>query len=453
MSFIIYPLALVVTLAILITIHEFGHFWVARRVGVKVLRFSIGFGKPIWRKVDKYGTEFVVAAIPFGGYVRMLDEREGDVDPEERHRAFNTKPVGSRIAVVAAGPLFNFIFAVLAFFTMYTVGVPGTKPLLGQPTAESPAAMAGIEKGDLVISADGEPVKTMQSLTMVLLKAELDRAPLTLGVEDTLGQRRQRTLDFSDSEEPTPPNTPFSIAGLNPWPLPVVIGRVMPDSAAQTAGLQTNDHIIAIDQTPVDSWQQMATIIGDHPEQPLNLTIIRNNRQQTITITPQSVETPEGPTGRIGIGAAIPEDYREKIAVTLRYGPFDALGKALVETWDMSTFILEMMWKIITLQASAKNLGGPITIAQSAGDAASIGWLPFVHLLAIISISLGVLNLLPVPLLDGGHLLYYGIELVKGSPLSEPVQAIGQRIGIVLLGCLIVLALYNDLVRLFTRLM
>jgi len=450
-NFLLYPLALIVTLGILITVHEFGHFWVARRLGVKVLRFSIGFGRPLWlrrSKVDQ--TEFAVAAIPLGGYVRMLDEREGEVASHELERAFNRQPVGSRIAIVAAGPLFNFAFAILAYCLMFMIGVPGMRPLLEAPVPDSIAAEGGFQAGDVITAVDGRPTPTLSTVALALVEHGLDGEVVEIQVRDQAGQQRYRSLDLRDVQDFTEDGRLLDRVGLTPWRprLPPVIERVTSDGAAAQAGLQGGDRILAVDGQPVTEWQQWADYVRARPDQRLQAKIERAGQTMTLPVTPAAVASEQGEIGLIGAYAQVPEGLFEAQQVIVRYNPLHALGAGLSKTWEMSTFTLRMLGRMVIGQVSLENLSGPITIAQFAGQTASIGGIAFLSFLALVSISLGVLNLLPVPVLDGGHLLYYFIELVKGSPLSESMQQLGQRFGIVVLVMLMTVALVNDVARL-----
>lgn len=450
LSSVLYTFAFIATLGILITVHEFGHCWVARRLGVKVVRFSIGFGRPLWLRRSRLdGTEYVVAAIPLGGYVRMLDEREGPVADHELHRAFNRQAVGVRMAIVAAGPAFNWLFAILVYSLIFMIGVSGIRPLLDAPVPDSIAARGGFQPADLIIAVDDRPTPTLHAVSLALLERSMGEDVIQVQVQDESGQLRLRTLDLRGQQKLTEDSDLFTQLGLSLWPVPVVVGQVLEGKPGQRAGFLPGDRILALDAQPIKGWQQLVTYVQAHPGQTIEVSIERNGQQQTLQVIPEPVEGEQGKIGQIGIrDGPVPNDILAKLQVVVRYGPFQALTEGVTKTWDTSMLTLRMLGRMLIGQASLSNISGPITIAQFAGQAASSGLVPFLSVLALISISLAVLNLLPVPVLDGGHLLYYLIELVKGSPLSEVVQELGQRVGIALLVMLMGLALFNDLSRL-----
>lgn len=453
MSPVISLLALIVTLGVLITVHEFGHFWVARRLGVKVLRFSVGFGHPLWRRSGQDGVEYVIAAIPFGGYVRMLDEREGEVAPGEVHRAFNRQSVWTRIAIVAAGPIFNFAFAIGAYTLMFMIGVTGVRPLLGEPAPGSLAAAAGFQEGDLIVAVAEQPVRTLDEVMLALIDARLAGPDVQVQVQDQDQRFRYRIIDLQTLPGEAEDTGVLEQIGLSLWQprLPAVIAAIMPGGAAERAGLQSGDRILMADGRPVGDWQEWAGYVRERPGERLTVQVDRGGQPLSLEIVPDAVRTGEGVLGRIGASAQVPEAIAESLRIMLRYSPPRAFLEAVRKTWSMSVFTVRMLGRILIGKASLENISGPIAIAQFAGQSASIGAIAFLSFLALVSISLGVLNLLPVPVLDGGHLMYYFIEVVKGSPLSESLQQAGQRIGLVLLLILMGLALANDLARLLEQ--
>jgi len=445
-------LATLVALGVLVTIHEWGHFWVARRCGVKVLRFSVGFGRPIWMRTGRDGTEYAVAAIPLGGYVRMLDEREGEVPESLRDQAFNNKSVYQRIAIVAAGPLVNLIFAVFAYACLFLSGVNVVVPVIGQIVPGSPAAQASLPVEQEVLAVDGHQVQSWNEVNLRLASrvGESGDIEITVG-EPARGLARTYTLPINQWDVDLERESPLMAVGIEPWrpDVPPVIGQVLPEGAAAAAGLQPGDRILSVNGRPVDEWMALVAMIQAAPEQTLEIWIERAGREQRLQLTPARRELPDGAVqGYVGAGPE-PFELPAEMQRSLSYGPVGALMAGVEKTGQMIGLTLESIGKMIAGVISVKNLSGPITIAKVAGTSAASGLESFVSFLAYLSVSLGVLNLLPIPMLDGGHLLYYAVELVRGRPVSEQVQMLGLRIGMALLFSLMALAIVNDLARLF----
>lgn len=444
-------LAFILAIGVLVTVHEFGHFWVARRLGIKVLRFSIGFGRPLWKRTfGSDRSEFVVAALPLGGYVRMLDEREGEVAPEELPRAFNRQPVATRVAVVIAGPLFNFLFAIAAYWLMFVAGIPGLRPVVGDVVPGSLAAQAGFTAGEEIVAIQDTATPTWEAAVMALLDASLDeRAAISVRVRTPDGAERTLQAPLGQSADLLEQGGVLQNFGLEPWQLPAVLDAVVAGEAAQQAGLLRADRIIAADGTPIGGWNDWVDYVRARPEQTIRVEVLRNGATQVLDLVPRRVVEGGEPHGFIGASVYLPEDGQHAtMRVVVHHGPLQALPAALGKTWEVTTLTLRTLGKMLTGKASVKNLSGPISIARYAGESAAIGLTTFLAFLGIVSVSLGVLNLLPIPVLDGGHLLYYLVEAVKGSPLSEAAQLAGQKIGIFLLLMLMTVAFYNDLVRL-----
>ncbi|QOC23000.1 RIP metalloprotease RseP [Wenzhouxiangella sp. AB-CW3] len=445
---------LVVALGILITFHEFGHFWVARRCGVRVLRFSVGFGPALWSRTAGSGTEYRIAAIPLGGYVKMLDEREGPVPEHERHRAFNRQSLGQRTAIVAAGPVFNLIFALAAFWLMFVVGIPETRPVVGQTSGI--AAEAGLEEGDLIKQVGTRKTETWTHVLLGLIPPALDRRPTPLSLERPDGQHRDVMLELGQLGADFEEERALDHIGITPWQpdLAPLIGEVAPDTPAEQAGLRAGDRIVAIGGDSVSGWRDIARLIPEHgvdeSGQPREMTvdIERNGIRLEHRIQPDI----SGGRPVIGIQAGEPDAatqaLMERAFTILRHDPASALGEAFGETWRLTTATLGILGRMITGNASLSNLAGPITIAQMAHSSALLGFSRFLFFLGLISLSLAIINLLPIPMLDGGHLMYYLVELIKGSPVSEQAQIAGQYIGLMLVIALMSLAIFNDILRL-----
>jgi regulator of sigma E protease len=452
MDFIQSLTSFILALGVLITFHEFGHFWVARLCDVKILRFSVGFGRPIYRRLfGRDRSEFVIAILPLGGYVKMLDEREGTVLPAEAHRAFNNKSISRRFAIVVAGPVFNFIFAIMAYWLMYTVGITGLKPTIGDIENGSIAQQAGIEAGDEIISVDHQPTPTWSSVIDVFIERIVEEKQVNFVLKDARGNEKITRVDLSRiSIDDMAGGRLMSILGILPERpvIPAVIGEVVKGGAAQRAALQAGDKILAVDGVRVNDWLEWVEIIRKSPEKQLRIELQRDGAIITRELTPVTEVADGERIGRIGaiVDTSFQDDRSRTAIESYSLGP--ALVKATVKTLDMSIMTLRILGKMLVGKASVKNLSGPISIAQYAGHSAELGLVAFLSFLAIVSVSLGVLNLLPIPLLDGGHLLYYLIELFKGSPVSETVQVIGQQLGLAILLGLMGLAFYNDILRL-----
>ena len=451
MDFIHNILALIVTLGILITFHEFGHFWVARRCGVKVLRFSVGFGKPLFSWHDKQGTEYVIAALPLGGYVKMLDEREGKVPEELADQSFNRKSVGQRFAIVAAGPLANFLLAILAYWLIFVIGTQVPAPLVGKVESGSPAALAGLKQGDEILSVDGSSTPSWQEVGLRLLSRMGETTHITLNVQneqDSYQRELNLTLTnfLANQEQPDP----FGSLGISPWrpELAPVLGSIQASSAAQAAGLQPGDKVVGVNNLAISSWAALVKELQANPNKLINLTIEREGQHLPIAITPGvRVQGDGSEVGFIGAGVEAPE-WPAELLREQRFGPVDSLVRASQKTVEMSWLTLNSIGKMVTGLISPTNLSGPITIARVASDSARSGWESFISFLAYVSISLGILNLLPIPVLDGGHLLFYAVEAIRGKPVTEAVQEAATRVGVLMLGSLMLLAFYFDLMRL-----
>ena len=448
-------LAFLVTLGLLIVVHELGHYFIARWCGVKVLRFSVGFGKPIWsRRFGADATEWVIAAFPLGGYVKMLDEREGEVDPREVDRAFNRQPVGRRFAIVLAGPVANFLLAIVLYWVLFMHGVPGIKPVVGQTPENTPAAVAGFKPGDTITRIGDDAVQTWQDARWILLQHAVKKNRVLVATRSQSGEMAERELDLSRLTAADLDSDFLRTLGLarQQPALPPVIGNLVAGGVAERAGLKPGDEVAAINDRPTSSWEDVVNAVRAHPGREIVLQLRRDGAaaRSPVALTPEVVTENGKPVGRIGAGPRIDRAALAEMSTVVKYGPLESVGKAIYKTWDTSVFSLQMLGKMIVGEVSLKNLSGPITIADYAGQSAQMGWVSYFLFLALVSISLGVLNLLPIPLLDGGHLMYYIFEVIKGSPVSDKAIEIGQHLGMALLFVLMAFALYNDINRLIS---
>jgi len=450
-------IAFVFTLAVLIAIHEYGHFQVARWCGVKVLKFSLGFGRPIYSK--RFGldqTEFIISALPFGGFVKMLDERElsedeqSSINQNDISRAFNRQNIFKRIAIVSAGPIANLLLAVALYWGLMLQGTTGIKPILASIQEGSPAAIAQLHQGDIVIKVAGENVKLWQDVQWIIIRNVFKKPYVEIETIDKSQQKHIRTLELAGITE-SDLNTNFlDKLGLKPNhpKVPAVIGSIIKDSPSAKAGLNAGDKVLNVDGLVIDDWETLVKLVQTSPNKKLKLSIERGNQKKSIDLIPQAITKDGVISGQIGAAVLLNENLMKDYIVTIHNSPSEALVRAIQKTYETATFSLKMLANMLTGQISIKSISGPVTIATYAGQSAHLGINAFIAFLAVISISLGVLNLLPIPVLDGGHLLYYMVELIKGSPVSEETMEVGQRIGFAILGLLMVCALYNDINRL-----
>ncbi|MFK5984158.1 MAG: RIP metalloprotease RseP [Pseudomonadota bacterium] len=448
-SFLISVISFIICIAILITVHEFGHFWVARKFNVKVLRFSIGFGKTLVRfRGKKDNTEFVLAALPLGGYVKMLGEGDEHVKPEELHRTFDHQNVYKRFAIVIAGPLVNFIFAVFAFFLMYLIGITGIKPIMGEMDKDSIAWQSGFRQGDQIIQIDGNDVVTFGSMYEELLPFFIDRENVSVLIHS--GQHLKLNLSaIPKSIEASHLHQSIGFQ-LDLPKVEAVIGKVFPDTPAQQAGLQENDKIVSIDDKAVSDWMDLVSYVKQRPNKKMQIMLIRDNNEKIIDLISASDMRNGKQVGILGIANKYKAVFDDSMVVVNRYSVGGALIKGVEKTWSMSLLTLKVFGKMLIGEASLKNISGPITIAEVAGNSFKQGIEYFLRFLAIVSLSLGVINLLPIPILDGGHLMFYLVEMIKGNPVSEKVRDFSLKIGIAILAMLMSLAIYNDIYRLLS---
>ncbi|NHI01375.1 sigma E protease regulator RseP [Oceanimonas sp. MB9] len=440
--------AFIVALGILVAVHEYGHFWVARRNGVRVERFSIGFGKPIWRKAGRDGTEYVVAMIPLGGYVKMLDGRVDEVPAELADQAFDQKSVWARMAIVVAGPMANFLFAVFAFWLMFMIGVPSVKPVLRDVTAESPAAMAGLQPGMQITAIDGNEVLTWEDVNFALI-GRIGAEQLSMQVQDADGRNQSLTVPLSSWQFDPDSESPISALGLRPEGATptLALEQVLAGGAGEQAGLLPGDTLYSANGEKLADWDQFVALVQSSPGIPVELVVQRGGQSLDLTLTPALRETDDRAIGYVGLAPSVtPVDERYRFE--LSYGPVKALWAGMDRTWELTVLTFNMIGKLLTGIVSVDNLSGPISIAKGAGASAGFGLVYFLSFMALVSVNLGIINLLPLPVLDGGHLLFYLVEAVTGRPVPERVQELGFRIGAALLILLMGLALFNDIGRL-----
>ncbi len=450
-------LAFILAIGVLVSVHEFGHYWVARRLGFKVLRFSVGFGRPIAKRIgrDPDRIEYVLAAIPLGGYVRLLDEREGPVPPEDLHRAFNRRPPLARIVVLLAGPAANFVFAIAAYWLLFLQGVPGLKPVIGEVAPGSFAATADLRPLDEIVSVNGEPTATRQAAMLGILDQLVADGRVPLAVQGERGGRRELLIEVPEDGRRalTEPGTLLQGLGFAFWypPQPIVVGELTAGLPAERAGLQVGDRIDAVDGVVVDDFSTFIGMIRERAERPTTLIASRDGARIVIVLVPDRVLEDGESVGKIGLGATAGRSvgFPSSMQTIERYGPVGAVVPAIRETWHKSALTVRFLWRMVTGDVSTKNISGPINIAQYAGLTANEGFLYYLGFLALVSISLAVLNLLPVPVLDGGQIAFQLVELAKGSPLSMEAQVLGQKVGIAMLAVLMGFAFYNDITRLF----
>ncbi|MBL0544841.1 sigma E protease regulator RseP [Aeromonas jandaei] len=441
--------AFVVALGLLVAVHEFGHFWVARRCGVKVERFSIGFGKAIWRRLGKDGTEYVLALIPLGGYVKMLDGRVDELKPGDEQYAFNHKSVWARMAIVAAGPMANFVFALFALWLMFMIGVPAVKPVIGEVRPASIVAEAGILPGMEIVGVGDEQTGDWESVTYALL-SHLGDQSVTLKVKaPQTSYATDKNLSLESWKFDPDRESPIGSLGIVPLGgkvLPVV-SAVVAKSASEKAGLQVGDRIKRVGEQEISEWAQFVELVQHAPGAPLQVVVERNNRDLDVTLTPDTRKVQGKLVGFVGLSpqlVPLPDEYR----ILLQYGPLQALWQGAQKTWSLITLTFDMIGKLVAGIVSLDNLSGPISIAKGAGSSADYGLVYFLSFLALISVNLGIINLFPLPVLDGGHLVYFLIEAVTGKPVSERIQEVGFRIGAAILMLLMGIALFNDFARL-----
>lgn len=440
-------LAFVVAISVLVAVHEFGHYIVGRWCGMKVLRFSIGFGKPVWTKIaGKDKTEYCIGSLPIGGYVKFLDGRDGEVPDEDQGRAFNQRPVPARIAVLLAGPLFNFLFAIIAYFVLFTNGIPTMRPVIGEVAPGGYAAEADLYFGDRIIAVGEQKTDDWESALLAMIDELVADGRIDLTVIDEGGKEHRTQINVPGDTEPlTEPGFLFQGLGFAPWQPPAIVGGLGENGAALEAGIEIGDKIVRIDGELVNNFNDLRRIVAERPDQQVVVEVLRGDRKIDFDVALQSVESGDTRAGLLGISIA--NDVKDYWYVR-KYGPVEALREGVSSTWSLTRFTVSMLASMATGDVSSKNISGPINIAQFAGDSAAAGFSVFLDFLIKISISLGIINLLPVPLLDGGQIVFQTIEWLKGSPLSDRIQLAGQQIGIFALLLLMTFAFYNDIARL-----
>ena len=439
-EFLTNAIAFIVVISILVTVHEYGHYIVGRWTGMKVLRFSVGFGKPIWMRRGKAPdqTEYCIASIPLGGYVRFLDSRDGSIDPADEGRAFDQRPIASRIAVLLAGPAFNFLFAILAYWVLFGGGVTVVRPAVGEVAEDTYAAAAGLEQGQYIVAVGGEDVAAWDDAIGRILETLVSDHAVPITIEDDYGIRSTKTISVPSDKVSamTEPGVLFDALGFRPGRPPAIVGLHSEDGAAAQAGLLEFDRIVGVDNEPVQNFGDLVDIVSPQPGTRVVIHFVRDGDRRSVSATLGTQDDTGETRGVLGVRRAYDD-----------LGLFSSLSAATVKTWDQTVFVVKMLGRIVTREVSIKNISGPISIAQIAGESAERGWRDFVLILALISLSLGILNLLPIPVLDGGQIVYQLVELVKGSPMSERAQIMGQQVGILALLLLMTFAFYNDIAR------